>query len=218
MLAKSGPGDEAERAAPGGAVLLEDVGAGDVRGHQVGRELDAAEAQVEHLGERADEQRLGQARARRRTGSGRARRGRSSSWSMTSRCPTMRFSELGQQPLSRLRPARPPRRRPRGALPALRASPATWRSSWHGILVETHRGRAMLRPLARSATALTSQLVGGARPPSSFWARSQADVNAASKGSTALAASSSSRASAKRPWPSRSARGADGSGRSRDRA
>ncbi len=31
-------------------------------GHQVGRELDALEAEVEDLGQRADEQRLGQAR------------------------------------------------------------------------------------------------------------------------------------------------------------
>ena len=35
-----------------------EVGAEDVRRHQVGRELDAAEAQLQHLAERADEQRL----------------------------------------------------------------------------------------------------------------------------------------------------------------
>ena len=38
------PVDEAERAPAGRVVLLEDVGAGDVRRHQVGRELDAVEA------------------------------------------------------------------------------------------------------------------------------------------------------------------------------
>ena len=61
MLAKSGPLHEAERAVAGGLVLLEDVRAGDVRGHQVRRELDAVEGQVEHVRQRGDEQRLGQA-------------------------------------------------------------------------------------------------------------------------------------------------------------
>ena len=40
-------------------VLLDDVRAGDVGGHQVGRELDAIERQAERVGERAHEQRLG---------------------------------------------------------------------------------------------------------------------------------------------------------------
>ena len=40
---------------------VEDVGAGDVGGHQVGRELDAIEVRAEHMGERADEQGLGDA-------------------------------------------------------------------------------------------------------------------------------------------------------------
>ena len=44
------------------AGLLEDLGAGDVRRHQVGGELDALELQVEDLGDRADQQRLGQPR------------------------------------------------------------------------------------------------------------------------------------------------------------
>ena len=56
------PADEAEDAPAGGVILLEHVGAGDVRRHEVGRELDAVEAEVEHLGQRRDEQRLGQAR------------------------------------------------------------------------------------------------------------------------------------------------------------
>ena len=55
------PAHEAEDAPAGGAVLLEHVGAGDVRRHQVGRELDAPERQVEHVGQRLDQQRLRQA-------------------------------------------------------------------------------------------------------------------------------------------------------------
>jgi hypothetical protein len=44
MLAKIGPGRSGTRAAPS-RILLEDLGAGDVGRHQVGRELDAVEAQ-----------------------------------------------------------------------------------------------------------------------------------------------------------------------------
>ena len=40
--------------------FLQDVGAGDVGGEQIRRELDAAEAEVERLCERRDEQRLGE--------------------------------------------------------------------------------------------------------------------------------------------------------------
>ena len=43
------------------AGVLEDLGAGDVGRHQVGRELHAAELQVEDLGDGFDEERLGQA-------------------------------------------------------------------------------------------------------------------------------------------------------------
>ena len=60
MLAKIGPGANTIWRRPVAGVLLDDVGAGDVRRHQVGRELDAVELQVEHLGQRRDEQRLGQ--------------------------------------------------------------------------------------------------------------------------------------------------------------
>ena len=56
------PFEEAELARAGRAVLLDDVGAGDVGRHQVGRELDAAERQVQRAGQRADQQRLGQTR------------------------------------------------------------------------------------------------------------------------------------------------------------
>jgi hypothetical protein len=54
------PADEPEGAPPGGVVLLEDLGAGDVGRHQIGRELDPREAEVERLGQRRDEERLGQ--------------------------------------------------------------------------------------------------------------------------------------------------------------
>ncbi len=48
--------------APAGlVVLLDHVRADDVRGHQVGRELDALEVELQHAGERADHERLGQA-------------------------------------------------------------------------------------------------------------------------------------------------------------
>jgi hypothetical protein len=52
-------GLEAEVAAAVGR-LGDDVRAGDVRGHQVGGELDAVERQVEGLGEGADQERLAQ--------------------------------------------------------------------------------------------------------------------------------------------------------------
>jgi hypothetical protein len=52
---------EAQLAVPRGAIFFEDVGARDVRRHQVGRELNAVEREVQHLGERADEQRLREA-------------------------------------------------------------------------------------------------------------------------------------------------------------
>ncbi len=38
----------------------DDVGAEDVGGHQVGRELDAVEGELEHFAERADQERLAQ--------------------------------------------------------------------------------------------------------------------------------------------------------------
>ena len=53
------PPHEAQRADAAGVV--EHLGAGDVGRHQVRRELDPLEAQVEDLGQRADQQRLGQA-------------------------------------------------------------------------------------------------------------------------------------------------------------
>ena len=61
-LANSGPARNLNSRAPGRAVLLDDLGAGDVGRHQVGRELNAAEVERQALGQRRDHQRLGQAR------------------------------------------------------------------------------------------------------------------------------------------------------------
>jgi hypothetical protein len=41
-------------------IFLDDVGAGDVGRHQVGRELDAVELQLQHLRQGANQQRLGE--------------------------------------------------------------------------------------------------------------------------------------------------------------
>ena len=54
--------DEAEDALAGGVVFFEDVGAGDVGGHQIGGELDAAESLVEEGGQGGNHEGLGQAR------------------------------------------------------------------------------------------------------------------------------------------------------------
>jgi hypothetical protein len=43
-------------------LLVEDLGAGDVRRHDVGRELDPLEVEIENLGERLDQEGLGQSR------------------------------------------------------------------------------------------------------------------------------------------------------------
>ena len=56
------PAHEAERVRPGRLVLVQHLGARHVRRHQVGRELDAAEVEVQHLRKRLDEQGLRQAR------------------------------------------------------------------------------------------------------------------------------------------------------------
>jgi hypothetical protein len=47
---------------PGRPVLLDDLGARDVGGHEVGRELHALELELQRARQAADEQRLGQAR------------------------------------------------------------------------------------------------------------------------------------------------------------
>src|SRR5581483_2239719 len=52
---------ELERAPAGRRILLKNIGAGDIRRHQVRRELDAIEVEIENLRERADEQRLREA-------------------------------------------------------------------------------------------------------------------------------------------------------------
>ena len=56
---KTGAFDEPELAPPG-IVLVEHVGAGDVRRHQVGRELNPLELHIENLSDRRDHQRLRQ--------------------------------------------------------------------------------------------------------------------------------------------------------------
>jgi hypothetical protein len=61
QVAEHRAGDEAKVALAGRLVLLEDLAAGDVGGHEVGRELHARELEVEGLGQAADEQGLGEA-------------------------------------------------------------------------------------------------------------------------------------------------------------
>ena len=59
-MAKIGPGNEADLAAAGGAILFDDLRADDVGRHQVRRELDAVELEMHRLRERLDQQRLRQ--------------------------------------------------------------------------------------------------------------------------------------------------------------
>ena len=54
--------DELEVPCVCGGILFDDVGAGDIRRHQVGRELDALEGEVEHARERAHHERLRESR------------------------------------------------------------------------------------------------------------------------------------------------------------
>ena len=60
MLVKIWPADVAEFALAVGR-LVEDHRPGDVRGHQVRRELDALEVHVQNLGDARDHERLGEA-------------------------------------------------------------------------------------------------------------------------------------------------------------
>ena len=55
------PAEELELADAGRLVLLDHLGPGDVRGHQVGRELDPVVGQVQGVGQGVDHQGLGQA-------------------------------------------------------------------------------------------------------------------------------------------------------------
>ncbi len=61
MFVKIGPSTKRKFRLPV-LVFFQHVRAGDVAGHQVGRELDPLEAHVENAGQRADHQRLGQPR------------------------------------------------------------------------------------------------------------------------------------------------------------
>ncbi len=62
MLAKIGPAMNAKPAAAGLEVVLQHVGAGDVRRHHVGGELDPPERQAQDPRDRADQECLGQPR------------------------------------------------------------------------------------------------------------------------------------------------------------
>ena len=59
ICAKTGPFTNRSRRPP--ELLVENLGAGDVGRHQVGRELDPLEIEVEDVGQRPDQQRLGEA-------------------------------------------------------------------------------------------------------------------------------------------------------------
>ena len=61
-VGKDRPSQELELPNAGGLIFLNNLGAGDVRRHQVGCELDAVIAQIQGIGHRMDHQRLGQAR------------------------------------------------------------------------------------------------------------------------------------------------------------
>ncbi len=56
------PLDELHAPVAGAFFFLEHLGAGNIRGHEVGGELDAAEVEREQLGDAGNHQRLGQAR------------------------------------------------------------------------------------------------------------------------------------------------------------
>src|SRR5205823_885298 len=59
-VGEDGAGLELETPRPGGVIIDDDVAAGDIRGHEVGGELDAAELHVEHIRQRPDEHGLAQ--------------------------------------------------------------------------------------------------------------------------------------------------------------
>ena len=61
-VGEHGPLDELELALAAGRIILDDVRAGNVRGHQVRRELDAVETKVQRFCHGTDQQRLRQAR------------------------------------------------------------------------------------------------------------------------------------------------------------
>ena len=62
MLENTGPLTNRKRPFAGGLVFFENISAGDIRGHQVRRELNAIEVQLENPRQRADHERLGQPR------------------------------------------------------------------------------------------------------------------------------------------------------------
>ncbi len=62
MFAKIGPGRKYHLPLPGRRVFLDDVGAGDVRRHQVRGELNARELEIDDARQRMDQEGLGQTR------------------------------------------------------------------------------------------------------------------------------------------------------------
>ena len=62
MFANTGPCTKRNDLVPGAGSVFDDLGAGDVARHEIGRELDPVELQIQHLGQRADQQRLRESR------------------------------------------------------------------------------------------------------------------------------------------------------------
>ena len=62
QVGKDRPVDKPELAGTAGSVFVQNLGAGDIAGHQVGRELDPVEIQRERLCQGVDHERLGQSR------------------------------------------------------------------------------------------------------------------------------------------------------------
>ncbi len=62
MLANTGPSTKRNTPLAAVLVLLDDFGAGDIGGHEVGRELDAVERDVDGAGDGLDHERFGKPR------------------------------------------------------------------------------------------------------------------------------------------------------------
>ena len=62
MLAKTGPGTKRKVRLTGRLVFFHHLGPGDIGGHEIGGELNAAKVEMGRLGDRPDHERLGEAR------------------------------------------------------------------------------------------------------------------------------------------------------------
>jgi hypothetical protein len=60
-VGEDGAGNEPDLPPPGATIFFDDLGADDVRRHQVGSELDAVELEMHRLRQRLDQQRFGEA-------------------------------------------------------------------------------------------------------------------------------------------------------------